>query len=524
MILSRDEMLAVECEAFQSGRISAETLMDEVGRRMSGLICRLAPAGKGIAVAYLGKGNNAGDALVAATHLQAAGWQVGLRLAGDRGMLGELAAKKLSEIEAAGKIPRWTEAELQTVLAHRDLETRPGVILLDGLLGVGAKSSLREPIKSLAHELNGLRFTHGAQVFALDLPTGIDADTGVPTDEDAVVADVTLSVGYAKTGLVADAAVDHVGHLEVIDLPVLTEAAQTVAGTTPRARLTVRRNLAGLLPPRPFESNKTSYGRIGVVAGSVGTTGAAAMCALGALRGGAGLVTLLVHDRIYPTAAVTAAPEVMVKPIRSFLDALEEKFDVIAIGPGLSPHEEGGEIRTLIEKWPHAMVIDAGAVTALAEDPAILARCAGPRLLTPHPGEMERLWKGDLVLGQREMKSLPRAEVVRAFTERYAAALLLKGSRTVVGQQGEALAFNSTGNPGMATGGMGDVLTGVCAALIGQKLSPYDAGRCGAFLCGRAAEMAVRDGDESEQSLLALDLPRFFGRVFGELRHTITEL
>ena len=132
---------------------------------------------------------------------------------------------------------------------------------------------------------------------------------------------------------------------------------------------------------------------------------------------------------------------------------------------------------------------------------------------------MERLWKADSSLGTRDMKTLPRREVVGAFCDLYPAALLLKGAHTLVGQCGEPLAYNSTGNPGMATGGMGDVLTGVCAALIGQKLSPYDAARFGAFLCGRAAEMAVRDGGESEQSLVALDLPRFFGHVFGEVRH-----
>lgn len=525
MILSRDEMLAVERGAFESGRTSAEALMNEVGRRMAERICLLSnPAGPGLAVVYLGKGNNAGDALVAARWLRMAGWQVCLRLAGDRRSLGGLAAEMLDGLGPPAQTARLTAAELHMVLARHDFAARPAFVILDGLLGVGAKGALRDPIKSVARELNTLRRVHRAQVFALDLPSGLDAETGALPDEDAIVADVTLTVGFAKNGLVADAAVNHVGHLEVIPLPDLAEAARTVLETRPRSTLTTRENLAASLPPRAFESNKTDYGRVGVIAGAVGTTGAAVMCALGALRAGAGLVTLLVHEKIYPTAAVTAAPEVMVKPIHSFLDALDEKFDVIAIGPGLSPHEEAADLLALIEKWPHAMVVDAGAVTALASDTSILSRCAGPRLLTPHSGEMERLWKHAPSLGGRDMKSLARREVVTSFCDLYPAALLLKGARTLVGQQGEPLSYNTTGNPGMATGGMGDVLTGVCAALIGQGLPPYDAARLGAFLCGRAAEMAVRDGGESEQSLIALDLPRFFGRVFGELRHAAASL
>ncbi len=521
MIISRDEMLAVEREAFQSGRASAETLMDEVGRRMAGLIRHLSSpkTGPGLAVVYAGRGNNAGDAFVAASHLRAAGWDVGLRLAGERSALGELAAKKLALIEAEGAIPLWGAADLPSILERRSLSDGTGLVLLDGLLGIGAKGPLREPVKPVARELNTLRRAHGAQVFALDLPSGLDADTGAPSDEDTIVADATLTVGFAKAGLVADQAVNHVGHLEVIDLPVLAGAARAVLNAKPRPQLTVHANLAGLLPPRRFESNKTNYGRVGIIAGALGTTGAAAMCALGALRGGAGLVTLLVGEDIYPTAAATAAPEVMVKPLGSFLDVLEEKFDVLAVGPGLSPHHQARELRSLIERWPGAMVIDAGAITALAEDPSILHRCAGPRLLTPHTGEMERIWKADPALGPRDLKSRSREQIATAFGETYpAATLLLKGARTLVSQAGLPHSYNSTGNPGMATGGMGDVLTGVCAALMGQGLSPYDAARYAAFLCGRAAELAIREGGESEQSLLALDLPAYFGRVFHEVR------
>jgi hydroxyethylthiazole kinase-like uncharacterized protein yjeF len=512
MIVTREEMLASEKAAIARG-VSAEALMDEAGERMAQHIRRLAPSpGPGWAVVYAGKGNNAGDAFVAAGHLRAAGWSVGLRLSA--GEPGELAGKKLAALGV--DVPRWeNDGQMRAALARR--ATGAPLVVLDGLLGVGAKGALREPVRSAARELNALRRECGAVVFALDLPSGLDPDDGA-ADEDAVVADVTLTVGFGKTGLVADGAVDHVGHLEVIALPDL-KAPPPENDEPPdrRATLTLVANLAPLLPPRPFETNKTRVGRVGMLAGASGTTGAAVMASLGALRGGAGLVTLLAGERIYPIVAAGAAPEVMVKPLESAIDALEEKFDVLAIGPGLHPDEGSDELRLLIERWPKPMIVDAGALTALAVNVNLLDACAGPRLLTPHAGEMERLWKAEASLRETDMKSLPRAEIVRRFTDRYPVALLLKGARTLVGENGRPLAYNTTGNPGMASGGMGDVLTGVCAALVGQGLDVYDAGRFGAWLCGRAAEIAVQRG-ESEPSLIATDLPRRFGAVFRELR------
>jgi len=153
--------------------------------------------------------------------------------------------------------------------------------------------------------------------------------------------------------------------------------------------------------------------------------------------------------------------------------------------------------------------VDADALNALATDLETLNRCSGPRLLTPHPGEMARL-----------MPDRPptRLETLHAFTARHPVTLLLKGARTLIGEQGRAPAWNSTGNPGMASGGMGDILTGVFAALLGQKKSPYDAARVGAWVCGRAAEIAIFENDRSEESLSATDLPHYFGPAFRDLR------
>jgi len=316
-----------------------------------------------------------------------------------------------------------------------------------------------------------------------------------------VVADFTVTIGFAKRGLLADDALNFVGRLEVVPLRDLqAKSSGEIVATA--------ESLRALLPRRPFGAYKNQFGRIGVIAGSKGLTGAAALCSLGALRAGAGLVELFVPQEIYPIVAASAIPEVMVKPVVSYERLLDEKIDVWAVGPGLG-RERATEILKFIEQAAQPMIIDADGLNIVAEKIAPLWKPAGPRLLTPHPGEMKRLFP--------EEKG-SRAEIAERFCAQYPVALLLKGSRTIVAERDRALSYNTTGNPGMATGGMGDVLTGVCAALIAQKLSPYDAARLGAWICGRAAEIAIFEGNASEESLLPSDLLANLGRAFNDLR------
>ena len=197
----------------------------------------------------------------------------------------------------------------------------------------------------------------------------------------------------------------------------------------------------------------------------------------------------------------------MVKPVRSYRDLVEEKIDVWALGPGLGKGEAKDLIK-MIERATAPMVVDADGLNILSGEVEILKRCAGPRLLTPHPGEIKRLF---------DSGKMSRAGTAKNFTEAFPVTLLYKGARTIVAERGWPLSYNSTGNPGMATGGMGDVLTGVCAALVGQGLSLYDAARVGAWACGRAAEMAIFEKGESEQSLLPRDLLANLGRAMNEL-------
>ncbi|MGA3172475.1 MAG: NAD(P)H-hydrate dehydratase [Chthoniobacteraceae bacterium] len=496
-VVSSAKMRRIEEQTFAAG-VTAQTLMEEVGRQIADAV-RQWPACPGSLLVYYGKGHNGGDALVAARHLAAEGWQVELRPQ-------ERDPSKLAEL-TRGMLQALESGKLSVRKIRRAATPRPPVIL-DGLLGISASGPLRDDIRALTREINNLRLQEYAHVVAVDLPTGLDADTG-KADPDCVVADMTVTAGYAKTGLVADGAAAFVGRLCVAPLAQFKPHAPTEFTSETASPA----SLHGVLPRRNFDSYKTQYGRIGIVAGSPGFTGAAVLCANGALRGGAGLVTVYASEDIQPILAVTAPPEVMVHPVKSYSEVQEQKHDVLALGPGLGKGHAGA-ILHLIEHAECPMVLDADGLNLVAaHNPDLLLHCAGPRLLTPHPGEMGRLFP--------ESSKLSRYEAATRFTARHANArfpitLLLKGSRTIIREQGKPASYNTTGNPGMGTGGMGDVLTGVCAALIGQHLSPYDAARTGAWLCGASADIGVQY--RSEESLAAMDVVEFLGEAFGKLR------
>ncbi len=498
-------MRTAEEAAFARG-ITAEALMNQAGAGIAATVQQFFP-NPAHCIVYCGKGNNGGDALVAAAHLKRAGWDVDVRLTFPESESGDLMRKKL---ESLRKPESGRGLSTPVVATPRSLP-HSSTIILDGLLGLGSKPPLREPIRSACREIDRLRREEGAFVFAVDLPTGMDGDSG-EMDADCLMADFTISIGFAKRGLVADRATNHVGRLEVIELLELSGDGETPADQTPvpPGIIAAASSLRGLLPPRDFDVHKNQFGRIGVVAGSKGFTGAALMCSLGALRGGAGLVEVFVLEEIYPIVAAAAAPEAMVKSIASYRTLLDDPVDVWAVGPGLGK-SHAAELLELIARAEKPMVVDADGLNIVADQPETLSRCAGPRLLTPHPGEMNRLFPAT---------DMSRAETVAAFCEKYPITLLLKGSRTIVGERNRPQSYNITGSPGMATGGMGDVLTGVCAALIGQGLSSYDAARVGAWVCGRAAEMAIFNGNASQESLLPRDLLAHLGAAFSDLGRT----
>ncbi len=482
-------MREAEEAAFARG-VEVEGLMDQAGAGIARAVREFFPH-PGRCIVYAGKGHNGGDALVAAERLQRAGWTIDIRLAFPEDDCSELTRKKLQTLRTVPQNSSASESRVSPA------------IVLDGLLGLGAKHLLREPIRAAARQINQLRREQNAFVFAVDLPTGLDSHSGETDPEDCVIADFTVTIGFAKHGLTADAALDFVGRLEVVPLPDLT-----LGDGAPSELLAAAHSLSSLLPRRKFSAYKNQFGRIGVVAGSKGFVGAALMTAHGALRAGAGLVEVFVSEEVYPIVAAAAPSEAMVKPVRSYRDLLEEKIDIWAVGPGLG-ESRASEVLRLIERAEQPMVVDADGLNILAEKIDTLKHCRGPRLVTPHPGEIKRLF---------DPGKMSRAGTARNFCEQFPVTLLFKGSRTIVAERDRPLSFNTTGNPGMASGGMGDVLTGVCAGLLGRKLSLYDAARLGAWVCGRSAEMAIFISGASEESLLASDVLDHLGDAFNELR------
>ena len=517
-------MRAVEMAAFAGG-VQVEVLMDKAGAGVAQAVTKFFEK-PGRCIVFSGKGHNAGDALFAARCLEQRGWKIEVHLAFNETDCSDLMRKKLADLlrrppEILGALSsKTTNADLSatvvglssgtinrtattqnTIATEAPSSIASPLIILDGLLGVGAKPPLREPIRSACRAINQLRTTKGAYVFAVDLPTGLDTDSGKP-DRDCVIADFTVTIGYAKPGLVADGAVNYVGRIEVVPLEELRPPQ-----TKPKEIIASPGAFRDLFPRRKYNSYKNQFGRIGVVAGSKGFVGAALMASQGALRAGAGLVEVFVPEEIYEIVATAAFMEAMVKPIASYSHLLKEKVDVWAVGPGLGK-SHAAEITELVEKVKQPMVLDADGLNIVSEKTSVLRRCKGKRLLTPHPGEMKRLFPEE---------QQTRAKTATKFCDRFPVTLLLKGSRTIVAERGRPLSYNTTGNPGMATGGMGDVLTGVCAGLLGQGLSPYDAARVGAWLCGRSAEIAIFNGNESEQSLLPRDVLDHLGDAFKDL-------
>jgi NAD(P)H-hydrate epimerase len=482
-------MRAVEEAAFARG-VEVEKLMDQAGAGVARTVRQFFPRPQQCIV-FCGKGHNAGDALVAAEHLKRWGWKIDIRLASPESECSELTRKKLKSLRDAPE-------------NHEEgAEYFRRTIVLDGLLGLGTQSLLREPIRGAARAINRLRAEEGAFVFAVDLPTGLNADNG-EFDPDCVVADCTVAIGFGKHGLIVDSVLDVVGRLEVVPLVDLAppEAA-------PNETLATAHSLSSLLPGRKFSAYKNQFGRVGVVAGSKGFVGAALMTTEGALRSGAGLVEVFVPEEIYPIVASAAPAEAMVKSLRSYRKIPADNIDVWAVGPGLGTAHVA-HLRRFIQHAEKPMVLDADALNILASKIDILKKSEGKRLLTPHPGEMERLIHPG---------KMTRGWVSRNLGENLPITLLFKGSRTVVCENNRPLSYNSTGNPGMATGGMGDVLTGVCAGLAAQGLSLYDAARLGAWVCGRAAEISIFHTNASQESLLPRDVLQNLGAAFNDLHH-----
>ncbi len=485
-------------------KIPSLLLMERAARGLADRIEAARGSVRGSRILILaGCGNNGGDGLGAARHLEMRGAEAQVYLlAPPERMQGD--AKTFLDIWTGGGgalhtlcnagPAKWRR--LREALGRCDL-------IVDALLGTG----LARPVTGdYARAIALIREARQPQrpVISVDIPSGISADTGEAMGT-AVVADETVAMALPKRGHFTGAGLSHRGALSVVDLG-FPPALITQEGMT--ADLMAGADFEDLLPPRPKGAHKGNFGHLLVIAGSAGKGGAAQMAALAALRSGAGLVTCAVPRSLegrFPMEIMTLplpeTEEGAFSPLseEAILQAVEGK-QAVAVGPGLSLHPQRPQrlVRNIIAQTTTPMVIDADAIHAVAKDPSVLKR-KGPVILTPHPKEMGSLLGRETAFVQQD-----RFAAASDFARKWGVYVVLKGAHTLIAAPDGRIRINDTGNPGMATAGTGDLLTGMIGAFLAQGIAPFEAASGAVYLHGLAGDLAKQT--RGEVGLIASDL------------------
>ena len=487
-IVTAVQMKELDRRTIEEAKVPGATLMERAGSGVAEAMARAYGPLAGRAVTVLcGKGNNGGDGFVVARLLKKHRARVRVLLLARSGDLtGDAKTMYRRFLSAAGAksvAASPTPDALRAALAQSDL-------VVDALLGTGLSAPVTGAYRDAIEALNEA----GRPVVSVDLPSGIHADTGAVLGA-AIRADLTVTFGLPKLGLYTGPGLDHAGRVEVVDIGIPASFVDAIAS---RVSLLTPEIIRRLIPDRRPSSHKGTYGHAGIIAGSVGKTGAAAMAAKAALRVGAGLVTVATPASVNDTLEAKLL-EAMTVPMpdtkeRTLARAgLEELLSFInartavAIGPGLTTHPETVELlHALVPRLEKPSVLDADALNALAGRTALLTECTIPPILTPHPGEMARLMDH----ATTQSVNADRIGAAVAFAKARRVLLVLKGACTVVAHPDGRAAICPTGNPGMATAGTGDVLTGMIVGLLAQGLAPWDAACAGTYLHGLAGDLA----------------------------------
>lgn len=499
-LLTAAAMRELDRRTIEEIGLPGAVLMENAGRGAAEVImARCAASFPGPVAIFCGRGNNGGDGFVVARHLREAGWRVEVLLLAEAAVLSGDAALMLQCCTASGG--RVTEVADPRHLARLVAE-KSFSLCVDAIFGTGLG---REP-QGLAGAAVDWLNQQGAPVVALDLPTGVDADSGRVTGR-AVKATLTVTFACPKVGLYSYPGAGCAGDVVCVPIGIPHALAATAPGEVFLVDAGVARTL---LPRRPIDGHKGTFGHLLVVAGALGKSGAAVLTASAGLRGGAGLVTLGCPGAVQ--AAVAAqVPEVMTAALAEecgalcaaaapAVAALSSGKQALAVGPGLGTGDDTGNlVRQLLAESALPTVIDADALNHLVGNLQVLVARAGcATILTPHPGEMARLCGLDTTAVQAD-----RIGVARDFACAQRVVLVLKGARTVIALPDGRVFINASGNAGMASGGMGDVLTGLIGALLAQGLPAGDAailavylhGLAGDRLCARCGSAGLLAGD-----------------------------
>jgi NAD(P)H-hydrate epimerase len=512
-IVTATEMRDIDRATSQRFGVPSLTLMENAGSAVADFVISQYPTAERVGV-ICGKGNNGGDGFVAARKMKVAGREVrGVLLAEPSELRGD-AAEMFGKLPVAPVIVRSPD-ELKREEARAVFESE---VLLDAILGTGFKP----PVSGLYAEAIRLLNASSAPVIAVDIPSGADADvmgeqTGAVARADAVVTFTAPRPAHIF-GRLTDG--------PTVIAPIGSPDEAIVSSL--QLNLITAREIAPLIGPRPLAANKGNFGHVLVIGGSLGKAGSVAMAGMAALRTGAGLSTVAAPKSVLATVA-GFHPEVMTEPLdetdagsisaralaSGAIDALIKGKTVLAVGPGISRHPETSEfVRSLVVKCKTPLVLDADGLNAFEGRASELNGNGRTLVITPHPGEMARLAASTVAAVQRD-----RINVARTFAREHELIVVLKGHRTLIALPDGTVWVNTTGNPGMATGGTGDILTGMVAGLIAQNPEHIaEAVIAAVHLHGLAGDVARES--MGEHSLVATDLVKALPEAFRRVRES----
>ncbi len=515
-----EQMRELDRRTIEEHGIPGEVLMETAGVGVAESVLEMITASetpncKVLAVA--GHGNNGGDAFVAARVLNERGIDVEVMLCSDESRIQGDARLHFERMRDAGV----NISNIEYRISNIEYRSGKRVIVLDGVLGTGIEGEVRGAVADAIGFINELGEKN--PVVAIDVPSGMNADTG-EAQGVVVVADRTVTMGLPKLGLLRQAGSEFAGSVEVVDIGIPEELTE---GLESDLELIDGVEVSDYFERRGASTHKGTFGHVLVIGGAKGYAGAIAMAAMGALRSGAGLVTAFVPEGIAGSVEVVA-PEVMVHPAgetetgsisAGVLDAWSkglDEFDAILVGPGMTAHADTGLlVRRVIAESKVPVILDADALNVLSGDLDVLTEANCEIVVTPHPGEMARLTG----VSTGDVQSA-RVNCAVELAERTGVIVVLKGVGTVVAGKGRVPKVNKTGNPGMGTGGMGDVLAGLMVGFAADMSSLHDAASASVYIHGRAGDLAALSG--SQATLVAgdvldvlVELPAVFRDVCG---------
>jgi len=499
-VVTSDEMRQIDKLTIEQYGVPSLILMERAGLSVAQKVREFYKGGK--IIVLCGKGNNGGDGLVVARILQNWGYRVKAILLGEKGFLSP-------DCDIQYKIAKNfnVPAEFKSTINPSDLHS---AIIIDAVFGTG----LNKPVSENLVEIFDMINSSNSPVFSIDIASGISADTGEVLGA-AIKADYTVTFGLPKRGHILYPGADYSGKLFVEDIGF---PPQLLNSEKLKVELIQKSSVLSLIKPRQRYSHKGDYGHVLIIAGSKGKTGAALMCAKACLRSGAGLVTIGVPESLIDVFQGRITEEMTlplkddgkgmfsIKALDEIFSFISDKVDAVAIGPGIgvSPDTEM-LVAEIVKTSPVSLIIDADGINSLSQNPDNLKQAKSSVVITPHPGEMARLYSRvfNLVCKTADIEK-DRLGIPLRLSSEFGINVVLKGAPTVIASPFGDLFINTTGNPGMATAGSGDVLTGIIASFVGQGLNPLNASINGVYIHGLAGDLTSEK--KGENSMIASDL------------------